>query len=28
MMSDIHGSAVYRAHLVSVVTKRAVLAAG
>ena len=28
MMSDIHGSAVYRAHLVNVVTKRAVLAAG
>ena len=28
MMSDIHGSAAYRAHLVSVVTKRAVLAAG
>ena len=28
MMSDIHGSAVYRAHLVGVVTKRAVLAAG
>ena len=28
MMSDIHGSAVYRAHLVGVITKRAVTAAG
>ena len=28
MMSDIHGSAVYRAHLVGVITKRAVAAAG
>ena len=28
MMSDIHGSAAYRAHLVGVVTKRAVAAAG
>ncbi len=28
MMSDIHGSAVYRAHLVGVIAKRAVTAAG
>ena len=28
MMSDIHGSAAYRAHLVAVITKRAVAAAG